>query len=128
MNKYFDINGDFLEEKFSENEENSNGLEELDGLNEEDIFDEKIVELKDENDTVSEYYFLGNLEKDGVTYVFLQPDELTEEETEDNIIVLKVFDGGKELELVTDNDLLSQLEVEFNALYKGEYNEDEYLN
>ncbi len=128
MNKYFDINGDFLEDKFSENGNSSEELEELDGIDEEDIFDEKIVELKDENNTVSEYYFLGDIEKEGVTYVFLQPAELTEEETEDNIIVLKVFDGGKELELVTDNDLLSQLEVEFNALYKGEYNEDEYLN
>lgn len=134
MKKYFINPEDFNDINKPKSEEELEDLEflaELDGESDADLFTTEIVEVMDTDNNAYQFYFLEELEKDGKKYVFLQPAELIDGLSEDDVYIFTMDENGENLTLVENEELIDLLFQTFHENYKGEYKsyeDDDYLN
>ena len=117
--------------KFSEYTEldDIDELSELDGFNESDILEQELVEISNDDGTVSEYYQIGKINYNGLTYAFFTPAEEIEGIETNQVLVFQIDEENLELIEIEDENLVDELFLEFTARFKGEYIEDkENLN
>ena len=116
-------------EEYNEIDEDIDELVELDGFNESDILDQELVEISDDDGTMFEYYQIGKVNYNGLTYAFFTPAEEIEGMEVNRVVVYQIDEENFELIDVDDEELIDELFVEFTARFKGEYVEEkENLN
>ncbi len=103
-------------------------LEELDGFNDSDIFEDRIVEIEDENGVAFQYFHLGDIDYEGKKYAFFIIAEEVEGVPQDEAVVYEVDEELKELLTVEDEQLIDKLFLEFTSNFKGEYIEEKEFN
>lgn len=77
--------------------------------------DERIIELTDDDGSTERFIFLTSIEHDGRQFAIMTPEEESENEDEEAIVILEMLDSanGEDMELVSvEDDALA--EVVFN--------------
>ena len=116
-------------EEYNEIEEDIDELVELDGYNESDILEQELVEIDNEDGTTYQYYQIGKLNYNGLTYAFFTPAEEIDGVDINQVLVFQIDEENYELIDIEDESLIDELFLEFTARFKGEYVEEkENLN
>ncbi len=103
-------------------------LSELDGYDVSDIFEERIVEIEDENGVAVQHFHLGDVDYEGKKYAFFMLAEEVEGLSGDAVIIYEVNEEDMELDPVEDEGLIAKLLLEFTSRFKGEFIEEKEYN
>ncbi len=82
---------------------------------------EEIIEIENEDGSITEYYLVGCMNYKGKDYAFFQPAEEIEGVSPDNVIAYEMLKDGNTLQEIEDQDLYDEIMQEYYLDYDAEY-------